>query len=76
VLGTQALAVIAIAAFAISATFVRAWRLDPALGFRAEPEDEMGGLDIAQHVHSAYEFGVGSGVGMLSGTHPGHREMS
>ncbi len=75
-LGKQTIAVVATAAFAFSMTLLVAWIANKAMGFRAEPEDEMRGLDVAQHAESAYEFGASSGVGMLSGTHPGHREMS
>jgi Amt family ammonium transporter len=73
-LGKQALAVVATAAFAFTMTLLVAWVIDKAMGFRADPEDEMRGLDVSQHAESAYEFGASSGVGMLSGTHPGHRE--
>ena len=75
-LGKQAIAVVATAAFAFTMTLIVAWLVDKAMGFRAEPDDEMRGLDVTQHAESAYEFGPTSGVGMLSGTHPGHREMS
>jgi Amt family ammonium transporter len=73
-LGKQAVAVVATAAFAFSVTFVMAWLVNRTIGFRAEPEDEMRGLDVSQHAESAYEFGASSGIGMLSGTHPGHME--
>ncbi len=75
-LGKQALAVVATAAFAFTMTLLVAWLVDKAMGFRADPDAEMRGLDVAQHAESAYEFGPTSGVGMLSGTHPGHRETS
>ncbi len=70
-LGRQVVAVLATAAFAFTMTLLLAWLVNRTMGFRAEPEDEMRGLDVAQHAESAYEFGATTGIGMLSGTHPG-----
>ena len=76
-LGKQAIAVLATAAFAFTMTMFLAYLVDRTVGFRADPDDELRGLDVATHAESAYEFGPSSGVGILSGTHPGsslHRE--
>ncbi len=70
------MAVLATAAFAFTMTFVLAHLVNRVVGFRADADDELRALDVATHTESAYEFGPTSGVGMLSGTHPGsmHRE--
>ncbi|MEI2643843.1 MAG: ammonium transporter [Candidatus Nanopelagicales bacterium] len=70
-LGRQVVAVLATAAFAFTMTLLLAWLVNRTMGFRAEPDDEVRGLDVAQHAESAYEFGATTGIGMLSGTHPG-----
>ena len=70
-LGSQMIAVVATAAFAFVATYIIAVVLDRLVGLRADPDDELRGLDVATHAESAYEFGPSAGVGILSGTHPG-----
>lgn len=70
-LGKQAVAVLGTAAFAFLMTYVIATVMNRTMGFRADPDDEYAGLDVATHAESAYEFGSSSGVGILSGTHPG-----
>jgi ammonium transporter, Amt family len=76
-LGKQTVAVIATAAFAFTMTLLLAHLVNRVVGFRADADDELRGLDVATHAESAYEFGPTSGVGVLSGTHPGsmHREI-
>ncbi len=50
----QVAAVLAVIAFSFCATWVLAKVLDMAIGLRASPEDEIIGLDIAQHGEDAY----------------------
>ncbi len=55
-LGWQALAVLAVAAFAFVATVVCAWIVRASIGLRVTPEEESIGLDDSQHGESAYEI--------------------
>ena len=50
----QVAAVLAVIAFSFCATWVLAKVLDMAIGLRASAEDEIIGLDIAQHGEDAY----------------------
>lgn len=52
--GVQALAVCAVAAFSMAATFVLFKLVDKIVGLRVDDEDEIIGLDITQHRESAY----------------------
>ena len=52
--GKQVAAVLAVIAFSFCATWVLAKVLDMAIGLRASAEDEIIGLDIAQHGEDAY----------------------
>ncbi len=52
--GKQVVAVLAVIAFSFCATWVLAKVLDMAIGLRASAEDEIIGLDIAQHGEDAY----------------------
>ena len=52
--GKQVVAVLAVIAFSFCATWVLAKVLDMTIGLRASAEDEIIGLDIAQHGEDAY----------------------
>ena len=52
--GKQVVAVLAVIAFSFCATWVLAKVLDMTIGLRASAEDEIIGLDIAQHGQDAY----------------------
>ncbi len=52
--GKQVAAVLVVIAFSFCATWVLAKVLDMAIGLRASAEDEIIGLDIAQHGEDAY----------------------
>ncbi len=67
-LGRQALAVLVVAAFSFSVTWVIARVLHALVGFRAAADDERGGLDLAVHGETAYELG--------SQVHAGHPAQS
>ncbi|BBZ77882.1 ammonium transporter [Mycolicibacterium anyangense] len=57
-LGKQALAMVVVAAYAFAMSFGLAKLIDRTMGFRLSPEDEMAGVDFAQHAETAYAEGV------------------
>ena len=57
-LGKQALAMVVVAAYAFTATFVLGKLIDKVMGFRISSEDEAAGVDFAQHAETAYAEGV------------------
>jgi ammonia channel protein AmtB len=59
----QAIAVLVVAVYAFGATWLIAVAIQRTIGFRADPEQERAGLDLAVHGESAYE---------LSAAHGGH----
>ncbi|MFD3581851.1 ammonium transporter [Streptomyces sp. NPDC058683] len=57
-LGKQAVAVVAVAAYAFAVTYGLGRLLDRTLGFRASEEQEHTGLDLTVHAETAYDHGV------------------
>ncbi|MER5596393.1 ammonium transporter [Streptomyces sp. NPDC002265] len=57
-LGRQAVAVVAVAAYAFTVTYGIGRLLDRLLGFRASEEQEHTGLDLTVHAETAYGHGV------------------
>lgn len=57
-LGKQALAMVVVAAYAFTMSFVVGKLIDRAIGFRVSPEDETAGVDFTQHAETAYAEGV------------------
>jgi Amt family ammonium transporter len=57
-LGKQTLAIPVVAVFAFVVSFAIAKVIDSTLGFRVQPEDEISGIDLAQHAETAYTEGV------------------
>jgi ammonium transporter, Amt family len=57
-LGKQALAVVVVAAYAFTMSFLLARLIDRVVGFRVSTEDEMAGVDFTQHAETAYAEGV------------------
>ncbi|MFD8570454.1 ammonium transporter [Streptomyces sp. NPDC059639] len=66
-LGKQALAVLVVAAYTFLVTYGIGKVIDRLLGFRAEAEAELTGLDQTVHAESAYDHGV-----LSASTHPSH----
>ncbi len=54
----QTAAVLVVGAYAFGVTYAIGKVIDKVMGFRASPEDEQGGLDLAVHAESAYDHGV------------------
>ena len=57
-LGKQALAAVAVAAYAFAASYLLAKLIDTVIGFRISAEDESSGVDFSQHAETAYAEGV------------------
>ncbi|WP_052120827.1 MULTISPECIES: ammonium transporter [unclassified Amycolatopsis] len=66
-LGKQALAAAVVLGYSFVLTFVIGWVIKKLGGFRVSAEDEVSGIDEAQHAESAYDFtGSGGGLGQPS----------
>jgi ammonium transporter, Amt family len=57
-LGKQALAIVVVALYAFTVSFVLAKLIDRVVGFRLSTEDEITGVDVTQHAETAYAEGV------------------
>jgi Amt family ammonium transporter len=57
-LGKQALAIVVVALYAFTVSFILAKVIDRVMGFRVSAEDETAGVDFAQHAETAYAEGV------------------
>src|SRR3954452_380866 len=63
-LGRQALAAGAVLAYSFVLSFIIGFAIKKAGGFRVSAEDEISGIDEAQHAESAYDFtGSSGGIG-------------
>jgi Amt family ammonium transporter len=60
-LGRQALGGLIVQVLSFVVAAVLAVLVDKTIGFRADPETEVEGIDVAEHAESAYEFGAHSG---------------
>ena len=68
-LGKQAVAAFAVLGFSFVVTLIIGFIIKAAGGFRVKEEDEVSGIDEAQHAEGAYDFG-GSVLGGHSATAP------
>jgi ammonium transporter, Amt family len=60
-LGNQALAAGSVLVYSFVLAFVIGYVVNKTVGFRLDPEDEESGIDLAQHLESAYESLPGGG---------------
>jgi len=71
-LGKQALAVVAVGGFSFVLAYAIGKVLDMTVGFRADQESEVEGIDLAAHAESAYDLhsaaGPLGGGGVLAGS--------
>src|SRR3954452_17995897 len=71
-LGKQALAVVAVGGFSFVLAYAIGKVLDMTVGFRADQESEIEGIDLAAHAESAYDLhsaaGPLGGGGVLAGS--------
>jgi Amt family ammonium transporter len=59
-LGKQAIGSLAVLAYSLILTFVIGYALHRTMGFRVDAEDEVGGIDLAVHAESGYDFAPAS----------------
>ncbi|MFG2497052.1 ammonium transporter [Streptomyces sp. NPDC048441] len=57
-LGKQTVAVLVVGAYTFAVTYGIGKAIDKLMGFRADPDDELTGLDQTQHAETAYDHGV------------------
>jgi Amt family ammonium transporter len=61
-LGKQAIAVVAVAAYSFVLSWILAQVVDKTIGFRITADDEVSGVDTTTHAESGYDYsGVGGG---------------
>jgi Amt family ammonium transporter len=60
-LGRQALAGLAVTVFSGLVAFLLGKLIDKTIGFRAAPESEVDGIDVAEHAESAYDMSPSTG---------------
>jgi Amt family ammonium transporter len=58
-LGTQAVAVLAVVGYSFVVSFLLALALQKTLGLRVSTEAEVGGIDVAEHAEVAYDLDGG-----------------
>jgi Amt family ammonium transporter len=61
-LGDQAIGAFSVLAYSLVVTLILGWLIARTIGFRIDEEDEVGGIDLAQHLETAYDL-VPSGAG-------------
>ncbi|MQY04800.1 ammonium transporter [Actinomadura macrotermitis] len=74
-LGKQAVAALAVGAYAFTVTYGLGKLLDRLMGFRVSAEDENTGVDLALHAETAYEHGVLGHASPIGGAVPLGRPM-
>jgi Amt family ammonium transporter len=55
-LGKQALGAFSVMAYSFVLAYAIGWVISKTIGFRVSPEDEVEGIDVAEHLESGYEF--------------------
>jgi Amt family ammonium transporter len=53
----QALGPVAVGLYSFAVAWILGKIIDKTMGFRISEEDELAGIDVAEHAESAYEFG-------------------
>jgi len=72
VIGVQLLGIAACFLWVFPTTFILFKLIDKTIGLRVSPEEELEGLDLAEHAGNAYpDFEVSSYGGMVTGSGPG-----
>ena len=73
VLGTQAIGAGAVLLYSFVITIVLGLVLKAVLKFRISKEDEVSGIDLAEHAETAYDYAPSSG-GVLTGRAVAHAD--
>jgi len=63
-LGKQTVAVLAVGAYSFVLAYVIAWVVDKVIGFRVDEDDEVSGIDLAEHAETGYELHPATGGGV------------
>jgi Amt family ammonium transporter len=72
VIGVQLLGIVACFLWVFPTTFIMFKLIAKTIGLRVSPEEELEGLDLAEHAGNAYpDFEVSSYGGMVTGSGPG-----
>jgi ammonium transporter, Amt family len=69
-LGKQTVAVLTVGAFSFVLALVIALVVDKVIGFRVEEEDEISGIDLAEHAETGYELHASTGSGVRTSAAP------
>jgi Amt family ammonium transporter len=57
-LGVQVLGPVAVGLYSFTVAWILAKIIDKTMGFRLPAEDEVVGIDLAEHAETAYDFGT------------------
>ena len=63
-LGKQTVAVLTVGAYSFVLAYVIAWIVDKVIGFRVDEDDEVSGIDLAEHAETGYELYPATGGGV------------
>ncbi|MGV1004207.1 MAG: ammonium transporter [Candidatus Nanopelagicales bacterium] len=66
-LGTQIIGSLSVLIYSFIMTTLLGLALKKTIGVRVAPEDEVAGIDLAEHAESGYEFGASGGGGAFAG---------
>ena len=66
-LRTQAIGSFSVLAYSFLITLALGFALAKTIGFRIAGEDEVAGIDLAEHAETGYEFGSSGGGGIFTG---------
>jgi Amt family ammonium transporter len=72
-LGKQAIGAFSVLAYSLIVTLILGFLLEKTIGFRVSKDDELQGLDLTEHLESAYDF-EGTLGGTFAGTSSSHKE--
>ena len=61
VLGVQSLGVVTVLIYSFVVTLAIGWVINKVMGFRVDQEAEVDGIDLDQHLETAYDFSSASG---------------
>ena len=68
-LGRQIVGAFAVLAYSFILTYIIGLLLQKTIGFRISTENELSGIDLAEHAESAYELGAPTGGSGFGGIH-------
>jgi Amt family ammonium transporter len=66
-LGKQAIGSFSVLAYSFLITLVVAFAINKTIGFRVSADEEVAGIDLAEHAETAYELGSSGGGGHFAG---------